>query len=255
MNTLSSLARRIIAFILFTTLLPVAQASALTEIYDVYETTGDPIELDNPTQIYGSGEGESASDLINIGFDFHLDGVRYTQFSVSTAGLMSLGVRTESDDEDTHYFPGNSNIDDHYPLIAPYWGEDLETSNDGGSIRYKVSGSAPFRVLTVEWNDLQEFGSSSTHYDTFQVRLYESTNRIEFWYGATLPTAMRRLRFREPRWGSAGRSTRTGPPHAHPPAQPPEASGAKYRRPRPERLPQQRQSSRRYDRTRRGIVR
>ncbi len=183
MKRSTDLVRRIIALTLFIALLPMAQALALTDIYDVYETTGDPIALQSPTQIFGPGAAESASGLINIGFDFYLDGVRYTQFSVSTAGLMSLGVTTEDDDELTHYFPTNSNLSKQYPLLAPYWGEDLEVSDDGGSIRYKVSGTAPFRILTVEWNDLQEFGSSTAHYGTFQVRLYESTNRIEFWYG------------------------------------------------------------------------
>lgn len=158
-------------------------ARAMTDTYIVFETTGTPTDMSKSTEIFGPGTGESASDLIKIGFDFVLDGETYSEFSVSQAGLMSLGVRTESDDEDTHYFPNNENITDHRPMIAAYWGEDLEPSDEGGKVHYKVTGSAPNRVLTVEWYDLQEFGESSRHYGTYQIRLYETLNRIEFWYG------------------------------------------------------------------------
>lgn len=163
----------------------VSSASAMFDRYDVYETTGKPTDMkDSTTQIFGPGQGESASSLRDIGFEFYLDGVPHTQFSVSQAGLLSFDVVTESDDEDTHQFPNHSTLSNHLPMIAAYWGEDLETSEEAGKVHYKVTGTAPFRLLTIEWYDLQEFGSSKKHFGTYQMRLYETTNRIEFWYGA-----------------------------------------------------------------------
>ena len=176
--------RRLGGALLLVALFAVSSASAMFDRYDVWETTGKAMDMSDSTkQIFGPGQGESASSLRDIGFDFYIDGEKHTQFSVSQAGLISFDVVTESDDEDTHQFPDNSTLSNHLPMITAYWGEDLEPSDEEGKVHYRLTGTAPFRVLTIEWYDLQEFGSSTRHYGTFQVRLYETTNIVEFWYG------------------------------------------------------------------------
>ncbi len=177
--------RRLAGLALLMVVCAISSASAMFDRYDVYATTGKPTDMSDSTkQIFGPNLEERASPLLDIGFDFYIDGKKHTQFSVSTAGLISFDVVTESDDEDTHQFPDNKTLSNHLPMIAAYWGEDLGTERENGKIHYRLTGSAPFRVLTIEWFDLQEFRSSSKHFGTFQVRLYETTNRVEFWYGA-----------------------------------------------------------------------
>jgi hypothetical protein len=66
------------------------------------------------------------------------------------------------------------------------WWDDLK--DDGIShISYKTEGTAPYRVFTAEWKRMPTYYSDATSRISFQVRLYESTNVIEFHYGDLEP--------------------------------------------------------------------
>ena len=161
----------------------------MTDVYQLSRTTGTPTTMTSSTQIFGTcGRYSESSGLINIGFDFHFDGTRYTSFAVNPAGHMTLGQSTG-----TYYysprFPEYT-TQMRYPMIAPAYFSYGGTGRSG-KVHYKVTGTAPNRVLTVEWNDIRYYyycNSSSTTYrdrfwGTFQARLYEGSNKIEFWYG------------------------------------------------------------------------
>jgi hypothetical protein len=130
------------------------------------------------TQLVGPGTNDSASVVTNLPFDFYMLGTRYTQFSVSSNGYIRLGGTAVSP---TQYALGTANI----PLVTAL-GSDLEISDRGGKVHFKVTGTTPNRVLTVEFlnmtiiNDGPGTGSDGT----YQVRLYETTGVIEFVYGA-----------------------------------------------------------------------
>ncbi len=65
-----------------------------------------------------------------------------------------------------------------YPTsIAPLSG--LQTS---GGVYYLVSGNAPTRALTVEWYQSGDYPSRSLGVVSYQVKLYETSNAIEFIY-------------------------------------------------------------------------
>jgi hypothetical protein len=52
----------------------------------------------------------------------------------------------------------------------------------GSDVYYETSGFAPNRVFTIEWVKANyAVGSDDTY--TFQIKLYESSNIIEFVYG------------------------------------------------------------------------
>ena len=61
-------------------------------------------------------------------------------------------------------------------------------------MNYKLTGTAPNRVLTVEWKEMEWRFTATTWALSFQVKLYETSNRIEFIYtrnggaGANLDT-------------------------------------------------------------------
>ncbi len=128
------------------------------------------------TQLVAPGADDSASTLTNIGFDFVFMGTRYTQFGVSSNGYLRLGATPST----TQYALATGTI----PLITAM-GSDLITSTSG-KVHYKVTGSAPNRVLTVEWlNETIIYDGIGASADgTYQVRLYESTGVIETVYGA-----------------------------------------------------------------------
>lgn len=59
--------------------------------------------------------------------------------------------------------------------------DDL-AANNAGSVSYLLSGSSPNRILTVQWDKMLWTFSGSTFAINFQVRLFETTNVIEFVY-------------------------------------------------------------------------
>jgi hypothetical protein len=113
---------------------------------------------------------------ISIGFTFKLDGTNYTTAGIGSNGLMVLGGTPQT----TAYY--NINAASTYPVIAGFWDDHVPS---GAGIRYKTTGVAGSRVFTVEWQTylwyIYTSGSTVVDY-TWQVRLYEGTNKIEFLY-------------------------------------------------------------------------
>jgi hypothetical protein len=74
--------------------------------------------------------------------------------------------------------------------LAPWW-EDLTTNSNSntGLVSYTTLGSAPDQVFVIQWKNVRAFWDwqMTTMELNFQVRLYESTNAIEFHYGPIIP--------------------------------------------------------------------
>jgi hypothetical protein len=137
-------------------------------------------------------EDDNRSIATDIGFDFWYNGSRYTQFSVSTNGFMDFSSSTDDggpDCDDYGYCNfqfSASNVDDGTWLaLAPFY-DDMTTAGGsdplGTSIKYQLSGTAPNRVLTVEWIGMAVYQNTSPNVN-FQVKIYETTGVIEYWYG------------------------------------------------------------------------
>lgn len=143
--------------------------------------------------IYNDNEARGPYD---IGFPFAFGCNTYTQFSVASAGYMVLGGSG----------PINQNANNLagaplYPIISPFWDHQHYYDNytaagcaAGGpavdvGVRYLLSGTAPNRVLTVEWKT--NLGGDAPYWltcgvpamHTYQVRLYEGTNAVALHYG------------------------------------------------------------------------
>jgi len=129
----------------------------------------------SPTQLHASAIDDAISAATNIGFTFQYGCNNYTQFKASTNGWLTFntGITVSSAFND---LSGTTNL----PIIAPLW-DDLETGT-GGEVNYKLTGTAPNRVLTVEWKQMNWNYAATTWALSFQVKLYETTNRIEFVY-------------------------------------------------------------------------
>ncbi|HJQ68022.1 MAG TPA: C25 family cysteine peptidase [Blastocatellia bacterium] len=130
------------------------------------------------TQLLAANIDDTASALTNIGFDFFFQGTRFTQFSINDNGVLRLGATAQTS---TPYQPlAQTNI----PLITAYGGDQRTHAGDG-KVHFKVTGSAPNRVLVVEWLNIQSnFNTGGTADLTYQVRLSETTGVIEFVYGS-----------------------------------------------------------------------
>ncbi|HSX62047.1 MAG TPA: fibronectin type III domain-containing protein [Tahibacter sp.] len=148
-------------------------------------TTGSLTDMSTgTTQLLAGNIDDTASPLTSIGFDFFYQGVRQTQFSINDNGVLRLGASAQAS---SPYQPlGQANL----PIITAY-GADQRTHTGDGKVHYRVSGTAPSRVLTVEWlNNQSNFNTGGTADLTYQVQLREGTGVIEFIYGGmTMSTA------------------------------------------------------------------
>lgn len=115
---------------------------------------------------------EILSSAINIGFPFQYNCQSVTQFKVSSNGWMTFNT-TLMGSLITNDLDGTGSL-----ILAPLW-DDLQCRNN---VRYQTSGTAPNRVLTIEWLNMEWNYAASNAVISFQVKLYETTNIIEFRY-------------------------------------------------------------------------
>lgn len=128
------------------------------------------------TVIIPSGTDEAISGVQNIGFTFTYNCNSYTQFVASSNGWMSLGSAA------TQPLPVNAlGTTGIGPILAPLW-DDLAIDATG-NVNYELSGSAPNRVLSIEWLGMKWDAAAANACMSFEVKLHEGTNQIEFVYG------------------------------------------------------------------------
>jgi hypothetical protein len=165
-------------------------STAFGEItYDKEAFTRGMTYLDDPTTLFYGGDDEYDDEYVDvdIGFTFEYYGKPYTTVRVSTNGYMTFYDPAESpgSSDGTDYsndaIPDTNDPDN---FLAPWW-DDLEVRDEGvtDKVSYKTTGSPPNRVFTVEWKSVSYYDDDSSSYMHFQVKLYETTNIIEFHYG------------------------------------------------------------------------
>ncbi len=119
------------------------------------------------------------SAVIPLGFTFDFEGTSYTSVRAGSDGFLSFNASAGS---------GTTNDLDNgtasrRPLVAPLWDDhagSVATSSSKAS--YVVTGTAPNRVFTFEWLNWEWNYGANDSTVSFQVKLYETTNEIEFTY-------------------------------------------------------------------------
>ena len=132
------------------------------------------------------------SAAIPLGFTFDFEGTPYTSIKAGSDGFISFNSAAGSS--------GTNDLDNtassRRPLVAPLWDDhagSVTTSSSKAS--YEVSGTAPNRVFTFEWLNWEWNYNANAATVSFQVKLYETSNNIEFAYrwetasAVTSPTA------------------------------------------------------------------
>jgi hypothetical protein len=115
----------------------------------------------------------------NIGFNFAINGTSFTQFSMASNGYVGFGSGTNS-----FGYTAISSAATGTACIAPF-SQDLQGSATG-EMAYVTTGTAPNRVCTIQWRNWNKYSNSTYaggNYN-FQVKLYETTNKIEIVYGS-----------------------------------------------------------------------
>ncbi|MBI2282059.1 MAG: T9SS type A sorting domain-containing protein [Bacteroidetes bacterium] len=165
-----------------------------TITYNSISTTGNAIASWRNNGAYSQDDNRSVAT--DIGFDFWYNGTRYSQFNVSTNGYVDFSTSTADGGPTTGAFGysntafSNTNAANRtYPALAPLY-DDMTAQGGvdalGNSIKYLTTGTAPNRVLTIEWINMAVFGNTTPSLN-FQVKLYETTGVIEYIYGTMTP--------------------------------------------------------------------
>jgi hypothetical protein len=114
--------------------------------------------------------GDDATVNVALPFTFQFYGVNQTSVNICTNGFMTFTPTTIAGSPFTNaaLVAGNNGI-------FPFW-DDM---NGAPGVFTLTTGVAPNRVFTVRW-EKPPFGGTGIH--QFEVKLYETTNEIQFIY-------------------------------------------------------------------------
>jgi len=118
--------------------------------------------------------GDDATMTVSIPFTFTYNGTGYTQVSICTNGWVALGSTTSTTYTNDLCTTSGPDLN----KLCPFW-DDLNNTVNG--ISYTTLGTAPNRIFVVQYLNIPYFSGSGNV--TFQVRLLETLNRIEYIYG------------------------------------------------------------------------
>lgn len=144
-----------------------------------------------------TGSDDNRTVFTPLGFDFWYLGTRYTSFCASLNGFIDFSSSTNIGTAGSAYGPLNGNeFSDGgsggtmlaiAPMYDDLWTPGAGTVAIGTNMLYNVTGTSPNRVLTVEWINFEKWKGApywtSPPSLNFQVKIYETTGRIQFVYG------------------------------------------------------------------------
>ena len=124
-------------------------------------------------------DDDNTPAVLPIGFSFNFGGTSFTTFGVNNNGWIQLGSNPTSSYTPISTYATNN-------IIAPF-ARDLQ-GQAGSSIQYITTGSAPNRILTVQWTNYRRYNGTGQSYN-FQIKLYETSDVVEFVYGTITPNS------------------------------------------------------------------
>ncbi|MDZ4756635.1 MAG: T9SS type A sorting domain-containing protein [Bacteroidota bacterium] len=145
------------------------------------------------TSISMANMDNANSSATSIGFNFDYNGTTYTDFIVNTNGFIKLGTSAPSSNalfyNSANAITGNgalSSTNNSDADILAVFNHDLEQGKGTADISYEVTGSSPDRVCTIQWSNFRDKTTNpAVQFDdiSFQVKLFETSNKIQFVYG------------------------------------------------------------------------
>ena len=174
------LMRKVYPFLLFLLILVLARQTCRAQVVNGYQ-----FQAQNPGYVALGASAvrvpvletdESMASALPLGFTFAANGRYYTEASVSSNGWLALGFYGS-------FGPSPVGFPYLYTtarwMAAPLW---ANLSGQGGAASYQTTGTAPNRVFAFEWRDWRWDHLAPQAVVSFQVRLYEGSNRVEFSY-------------------------------------------------------------------------
>jgi len=158
--------------------------------YSTGTNTGLWRAFSSPTTILTGGGDYAVSAVYDLGFSFKFGATNYTQFSVNADGNLKFGETvTGTRNYNKPFSTDNDNVSTNAPKIN-FFGCDgyMPSEADGGYVKYEVLGTTPNRVCVIEFATSTYSSSSRGNIYSWQVQLYETTNKILVVYPSSLPS-------------------------------------------------------------------
>ncbi len=156
-----------------------------TNTYRIENHSPCPLPQNNIGTVTNITQDDVWSSIINLPFTFYYFGQAYTQLLIGANGVISFDLnRTSPQTQQPNGYCAwqfnqsapNQNLFRN-TIFGAYHDVDVSVNN-GGTIRYYVSGTAPQRMFVVDYDHVAHFQCNSMH-TTQRVILYESTNVID----------------------------------------------------------------------------
>jgi hypothetical protein len=114
---------------------------------------------------------------IPIGFTFTYNSIAYTTLGINSNGFIWFGTTNPA----TNLYTPISSSTAMAGVIAPY-GRDLNNVDANSTIRSELTGTSPNQVFVIQWKGARRYNITGENFN-FQIRLYETSNKIEIVYG------------------------------------------------------------------------
>jgi hypothetical protein len=154
-----------------------ARAQLAANTYQFSALSGTFTEITG-TAITGISVDDGTSAALPIGFTFNYCGTDYTQVKVCSNGWVTFNTAVTT----TTWTNDLTNVGNIKPALMPLF-DDLAGWGTGAAPSYTTTGTAPNRIFTIQlknWNWRMSSGSAPNL--AIQVKLYETTNVIEYIY-------------------------------------------------------------------------
>ena len=163
-----------------------ASAQCSLSDYVFTKSTGTFTPISGSTKLPVVVTDDASSTAQPIGFEFFYAGRVYNNFYMNSNGYVALvnGVNTASPVAANIRNTANSNTFGSNPILFPLFGDLLAatTTTPAGDAAYILEGTAPNRVLTIQWLNWKWGWSATAPSVSFQAKIYEGTNKIEYVY-------------------------------------------------------------------------
>ncbi|MFH6996212.1 PKD-like domain-containing protein, partial [Flavobacterium sp. FlaQc-48] len=143
-----------------------------------YNTLAGVSGVTNAGGMPTSSTDDVISNPITMPFVFTFGGLGYNQVKISNNGWLTFGSATDS-----QYANTSANAESSKPILFPFW-DDLVYANNNPP-RYLTTGSSPNRIFKIEWVQQYFYNGNTGDMLSFQVWLYEGSNKIEYRYKTT----------------------------------------------------------------------
>ena len=161
-----------------------ANVQAQVATYGFAETNSGYTALSGsaPTVAYAfpwDDHAEGSAHVAPLGFTFSYDGANHTTCFISPNGFITFGVQPSA----TTYTP--LSVATLFTGGGAISALGMDLISDTNPIGYKTIGNAPNRIFVVQWINARRKNMTGTF--NFQIRLLETSNRVELSYGACAP--------------------------------------------------------------------